>query len=527
MVIQFRYQAFISYSHQDAAIANWLFDELERFRLPAGVSAPEVEAPLRRLGKFFKDEEELGASANLSEAIQSALNDARALIVICSPASAKSQWVAREIDYFRNALGRRNVFAVLADGDPNGALEAERCFPPLLIGEGFEPLAADLRSKKKSERRDGVVRLVAGLCDIDLDALRQRELARARRQAVRNGFLAMGAAVLAIGAMAAGGYALYANSRLTAALSAEEEARADAEQALVRERIARESEERANALAEGLGESGEYLFENINASAIGYSRALTSWSPSKAGQSRAVLLGSPQSEPHSSLSYTYWQKCPRNLADCFTSSNIPIEQRDMQAVALQGDAEVHISASAREQFEALCKKLTGPSRASVLRACRNALVWDRRVDDIPAVLYAYFDERAGAALFKIESRAYCGSGGCSHPLQLWVGRDDGNYVATTLAGSNASDSDDERLSMDEAALVSTSEGLELVTVSRGQIGAASQFAEVQRFQVDFQMMQLQILADFYFQEDSDGLQPTLTICANAPTPTSVPDAECY
>ena len=94
----FRYKAFISYSHEDEVWASWLHQQLEAFEVPDTVS------PSRRLGTVFRDREEFSASRDLSRAIDQALTDSEAMIVICSPACARSIWVACRVIFWRENL---------------------------------------------------------------------------------------------------------------------------------------------------------------------------------------------------------------------------------------------------------------------------------------------------------------------------------------------------------------------------------------------------------------------------------------
>ena len=71
----------------------------------------------RHIYPIFRDEEELPANANLEESIAEALDKTRNLIVLCSPRSVASPYVAEEIDYFKK-LGRSDrIVAVLIDGE--------------------------------------------------------------------------------------------------------------------------------------------------------------------------------------------------------------------------------------------------------------------------------------------------------------------------------------------------------------------------------------------------------------------------
>lgn len=160
----FKYKAFISYSHQDEAWANWLHDQLE------GYQPPEDLQLTGKLSPIFRDMEELAASRDLSRTIEAALEASENLIVICSPAAAASEWVRAEIERFVE-LGRdEHIFCLIVDGTPNDP--AAECLPPPLRAR--EPLAVDARTVGHS-RGNALLRLYAGLLGVDFNALRRRE----------------------------------------------------------------------------------------------------------------------------------------------------------------------------------------------------------------------------------------------------------------------------------------------------------------------------------------------------------------
>ncbi|MDQ3938386.1 MAG: TIR domain-containing protein [Chloroflexota bacterium] len=194
------YAAFVSYSHAplDRRWASWLQRALETYRLPGALV--QTGQP-RRLGRVFRDEEELGASSDLSGRIDAALKRSRFLVVVGSPRSAQSRWVNEEVRRFQSHASPDRVLALLIEGEPSTA------FPPAL--REVEPLAADVRQiaggSARSRRRTARLKLVAALLDLPFDTLRRRDDERTRR---RLAALATGAAVAAVVFLGLAGFAL-------------------------------------------------------------------------------------------------------------------------------------------------------------------------------------------------------------------------------------------------------------------------------------------------------------------------------
>ena len=182
----YRYKAFISYSHADERWARWFHRRLEHYRIPRKLvgQVTAVGAIPKRLQPVFRDREELSSAADLSSEVKQALRDSGALVVICSPAAAASRWVEEEIREFQR-LGRGDrIFAVIVDGDPQGR-DGAQCFPPAMRhaedGTAIEPLAADAR-KWADGRLLALLKLVAGVLGIPLDSLRRRDLQQRQRK---------------------------------------------------------------------------------------------------------------------------------------------------------------------------------------------------------------------------------------------------------------------------------------------------------------------------------------------------------
>lgn len=194
----YRYWAFISYSHADKAWGDWLHRALETYRVPKHLvgKVGTFGAVPRRLYPIFRDREELSVASSLGTKIQGVLQQSRSLIVICSPRSAASLWVNEEIKYFKGLNREDRVLALIVDGEPNatdgkaGFSPDQECFPNALryrFGkngelsvERAEPIAGDAR-KGKDGKLNAKLKLIAGLIGVEYDALKQREQERRRR----------------------------------------------------------------------------------------------------------------------------------------------------------------------------------------------------------------------------------------------------------------------------------------------------------------------------------------------------------
>lgn len=169
------FRAFLSYSHADKADAQRLHRKLETYRLPGHRRHDGTGAQADgRIGKVFRDREDLPAAGDLSASVRQALAASQALIVLCSPDAKASRWVAREIALFRELHPDRPILAALLRGEPDEAF-------PELLRDGSEPLAADLR-KQGDGFRLGFLKVVAGVVGLPLDALIQRDSQRQMRR---------------------------------------------------------------------------------------------------------------------------------------------------------------------------------------------------------------------------------------------------------------------------------------------------------------------------------------------------------
>lgn len=173
------YDAFISYSHKDLRWGRWVQEQLERYRLPKKLRK-ESREPERKL-KVFRDQTDL-AGVELQASLQHELQNARRLIVICSPNSAASPWVNEEIRYFKS-LGRADsIIPFIVDGEPESGNPETECYPEELRNEADHHfLGANIR---EIGRNKALLKVVSICLDVRFDRLADREQKRRRRNGI-------------------------------------------------------------------------------------------------------------------------------------------------------------------------------------------------------------------------------------------------------------------------------------------------------------------------------------------------------
>jgi hypothetical protein len=195
---QFKYWAFISYSHADEEWAKWLHQSIETYRVPRKLVGRETAngALPKKLFPVFRDRDELPGASDLGGKIQEALTTSRSLIVICSPKSAVSKWVNEEVKAYKTLGHANRVFCLMIDGEPNAAPDSGllECFPRAvrfqvdaqgeIIEEPAEPIAADARPGKDG-KTNALFKLLSGMMGVGYDELRQREKQRQRQRQLR------------------------------------------------------------------------------------------------------------------------------------------------------------------------------------------------------------------------------------------------------------------------------------------------------------------------------------------------------
>ena len=169
-----KYTAFISYNSKDDRWAKWLQRKLEAYSMPV-VIRNEKDEVVRREEKpkklrVFRYRADLN-TVSLNEGLAKELDDARWLIVICSPNSAKSAWVGKEILHFLETGRRDHILPFIVSGTSYSDDENE-CLNPVLkaafpkgdiLGVNIDDYGDDPRIYRK---RKALVRTVSMLIEV-------------------------------------------------------------------------------------------------------------------------------------------------------------------------------------------------------------------------------------------------------------------------------------------------------------------------------------------------------------------------
>ena len=200
MLSQFKYFAFISYSSKDTAWGKKLQKKLEGYRMPATL-CNEHGWKRKPMDPVFFAPTDI-QPGGLTEEIQERLRASHHLIVICSPNSAQSEWVGREIAYF-HSLGRtKNIHFFIVDGSPHSDNKETQCFNPVIKELGLpEILGANIHEKIYRwpwlNKERAYVQLISKLLGVEFDAIWQRH----KRLMVRKAILWAIGAIAIIAAM--------------------------------------------------------------------------------------------------------------------------------------------------------------------------------------------------------------------------------------------------------------------------------------------------------------------------------------
>lgn len=172
------YYAFISYKREDEKWAKWIQHKLEHYRFPSNLNG-KSDLP-KNIRPTFRDVTGLNPGL-LTEEVEKALRNSHWLIVVCSPRSAKSPWVCKEVQTFID-LGRADhIIPFVIEGTPFSADPAEECFPEaiLKLTGSRELLAANIN---EMGRDAAVIKVISRMFGLRFDTLWQRYEKEKRRR---------------------------------------------------------------------------------------------------------------------------------------------------------------------------------------------------------------------------------------------------------------------------------------------------------------------------------------------------------
>lgn len=174
---QFKYFAFISYNAKDTNWGKRVQKKLEGYKMPSTLCS-ERGWERRPINPVFFAPTDI-QPGGLSEELQERLKASRNLIVICSPNSARSEWVGKEIEFFHNLGRTKQIHFFIVNGIPHSGNPATECFNPVVDKLGLpEILGANIHEQIYRwpwlNKERAYVQLVSKLLDIEFDAIWQR-----------------------------------------------------------------------------------------------------------------------------------------------------------------------------------------------------------------------------------------------------------------------------------------------------------------------------------------------------------------
>ena len=200
----YKYFAFISYNSQDTEWGKKLQKKLEGYKMPSTLCSEHgwERKPIKPVFFAPTDIQPGGLTEELQERLQVSQN----LIVICSPNSAHSEWVGKEIEFFYNLGRSKQIYFFIVDGEPHSSNPNTECFHPIINKLGLpEILGANIHEQTQTypytnipwpwlNKERAYVQLVTKLLGIEFDSIWQRH----KRQIIQNTIIWTLAALLVL-----------------------------------------------------------------------------------------------------------------------------------------------------------------------------------------------------------------------------------------------------------------------------------------------------------------------------------------
>lgn len=174
---EYKYFAFISYNSRDTEWGKRVQKKLEGYKMPSTLCSEHgwKRKPLKPI--FFAPTDI--QPGGLTEELQERLKASKNLIVICSPNSARSEWVGKEIEFF-HSLGRtKQIHFFIVEGKPHSDNSETECFNPIVNQLGLpEILGANIHEKIYRwpwlNKERAYIQLISKLLGVEFDSIWQR-----------------------------------------------------------------------------------------------------------------------------------------------------------------------------------------------------------------------------------------------------------------------------------------------------------------------------------------------------------------
>lgn len=176
------YYAFISYNSADEKWAKWLQHNLEYYHIPSALCKEYPELP-KKIRPVFWYKQDLSGT-KLKKALNNELSSSKYLIVICSPDSAKADWVNDEVVAFIEQGKGDRIIPFIVAGTPHAKNPDEECFPPALRNLTRDEEIRGIEVRRKEGKYHALVDVIATMFGVRFDVLWQRH--ERRRKRIRN-----------------------------------------------------------------------------------------------------------------------------------------------------------------------------------------------------------------------------------------------------------------------------------------------------------------------------------------------------
>ena len=182
----YKYFAFISYNTKDAKWARKIQRKLEHYRMPTTLCNQKGWAKNPPIQPVFFAETDIQPGP-LDKELKQRLEQSRYLIIICSPNSAKSNWVGKEIQYFIDLQRESNIHLFIIEGIPySGDINTECIHPSIKKSDIPEILGVNVNEQIYKwhflNKERAYVQLITKLLGVEFDSIWNRH----KRILIRN-----------------------------------------------------------------------------------------------------------------------------------------------------------------------------------------------------------------------------------------------------------------------------------------------------------------------------------------------------